>query len=86
MKTKLVELTKIKKPQKIDPNRLKRWMLERIKYKCMILITSLLEMKQGFNVVKRIIRSLPSEVLKTNLCDTYRRYKKKYGPELKVPL
>lgn len=63
---------------------MKRWMLERIKYKCMILVYSLLEMKKGYDFVKRIIRSLPLEILKTNLCEIYRRYKKKYGAEPKL--
>ena len=79
--TKMLEMVKMRKNNKKanDPNCLKRWMLERIKYKCMILVCSLLEMKQGFNVVKRVIRSLPLEVLKRNLSDIYRRYKKKFG-------
>lgn len=82
---KLIELSKTKKNNKIeDRNQLKRWMLERIKYKCMILVCSLLEMKQGYNVVKRVIRSLPLEVLKRNLSDIYRRYKKKYGATLQL--
>lgn len=83
-KTKLIELSKAKKVFKTNenPNILKRWMLERIKYKCMILVTSLLEKKQGYNVVKRIIRSLPLEVLKRNLCEIYRRYKKNHGSNI----
>jgi len=50
----------------------------------MILIYSLLEMKKGHDFVKRIIRSLPLEILKRNLSDIYRRYKKKYGSNLKL--
>ena len=45
----------------------------------MVLVTSLLEMKRNDNVVKRIIRSLPIEILKKNMSDLYKRYKKNYG-------
>lgn len=41
-------------------------------------------MKKGYDFVKRIIRSLPLEILKTNLCEIYRRYKKKYSAEPKL--
>lgn len=74
-----VEMAKLKRNNKsTSPDALRRWMLERIKYKCMILIYSLLEMKKGDDFVKRIIRSLPLEILKRNLSEIYRRYKKKY--------
>ncbi len=45
----------------------------------MILVNSLLEMKRTDNIVKRIIRSLPIEILKRNMVDLYKRYKKTYG-------
>lgn len=45
----------------------------------MVLVNSLLEMKHNDNIVKRIIRSLPIEILKKNIVDSYKRYKKTYG-------
>lgn len=48
----------------------------------MVLLNSLLEMKQNDNIVKRLIRSLPIEILKRNIVDSYKRYKKIYGVEL----
>ena len=44
----------------------------------MILVTSLLEMKKGENVTKRIMRSLPVEVLKRNMSKVYKKYKNLY--------
>ena len=80
----MVKLRKNQRP--LDPNQIERWMLERIKYKCMILVCSLLESKQGQSQseVNRIIKSLPLETLKNNLSNIYRRYKKKYGDNLKL--
>ncbi|KAL4492562.1 hypothetical protein ABPG72_007675 [Tetrahymena utriculariae] len=57
---------------------LKPWMLEQIKYKTMILVTSLLEMNSEPQVIKRIMRSLPLEVLRKNLIQVYRKHKKLY--------
>lgn len=48
----------------------------------MVLLNSLLEMKHNDNIVKRLIRSLPIEILKRNIVDSYKRYKKLYGVEL----
>lgn len=45
----------------------------------MVLVNSLLEMKHNDNITKRIIRSLPIEILKKNMTDLYKRYKKTYG-------
>ena len=39
-------------------------MLERIKFKCMVLVTSLLELNSDSLAIKRIMRSLPIEILK----------------------
>jgi len=58
---------------------LERWMLSRLKYKVMILLNSLLEMRSSDSVVSRIMRSLPLQVLKINLVKVYRKYKKTYG-------
>ena len=54
-------------------------MLERIKYKVMVLVTSLLELNSDSLAIKRIMRSLPIEILKKNLKSIYKKYKKLYG-------
>jgi len=58
---------------------LERWMLARLKFKVLILLNSLLEMRSSDSVVSRIMRSLPLQVLKVNLVKVYRKYKKTYG-------
>lgn len=55
-------------------------MLERIKYKVMVLVTSLLELNSDSLAIKRIMRSLPIEILKKNLTSIYKKHKKLYGP------
>lgn len=55
-------------------------MLERIKYKVMVLVTSLLELNSDSLAIKRIMRSLPIEILKKNLTQIYKKHKKLYGP------
>lgn len=45
----------------------------------MIMVTSLLELNSSSTVIKRIMRSLPLEVLKTNLKEIFKRYKELYG-------
>lgn len=55
-------------------------MLERIKYKVMVLITSLLELNSDSLAIKRIMRSLSIEILKKNMTSIYKRHKKLYGP------
>lgn len=54
-------------------------MLERLKYKCMVLVSSLLELNSDHMAIKRIMRSLPIEVLKENLIGVYRKHRKMYG-------
>lgn len=44
----------------------------------MLLVISLVEMKKDNSVLKRIIRSLPLEILKQNIITIYKRYKKFY--------
>ena len=44
----------------------------------MILVMSLVELKKENNVIKKIMRSLPLEVLKKNVITIYKRYKKMY--------
>lgn len=62
---------------------LEPWMLARLKYKIVTLLHSLLEMRSSDTViVKRIMRSLPLETLKTSLVKIYKNYKAKYGPTL----
>lgn len=46
---------------------MERWMLERIKYKSMVLVSSLLELNSDSLAIKRIMRSLPIDILKDNL-------------------
>ena len=58
---------------------LERWMLSRLKYKVLILINSLLEMRTSDTVIRRIMRSLPLEILKTNLVKVFRRFKKTHN-------
>ena len=57
---------------------LEAWMLSRLKYKVLILVNSLLERSSGA-VIKRIMRSLPLDVLKKNLTKIYKSYKNMYG-------
>jgi hypothetical protein len=45
----------------------------------MILVMSLLEQRRSDQIVKRIMRSLPMDVLKRNIAKIYKRYKKLYG-------
>lgn len=44
----------------------------------MILVMSLVELKKENTVIKRIIRSLPLEILKENIIKIFKRYKKMY--------
>jgi hypothetical protein len=53
-------------------------MLERLKYKCMVLVSSLLELNSDPNAIKRILRSLPLNVLKKNLIFIYKKHQKMY--------
>ena len=53
-------------------------MLERLKYKCMVLVSSLLELNSDPNAIKRILRSLPINVLKKNLIVIYKKHLKMY--------
>lgn len=66
---------------KLSDAPIERWMLERLKYKCMVLVTSLLELNSDDMAIKRIMRSLPIEVLKENLISVYKKYHKMYGDE-----
>ena len=45
----------------------------------MTLVISLVEMKKDNSVLKRIVRSLPLEILKQNIIWIYKKYKKLYG-------
>ena len=45
----------------------------------MILVISLVELKTDNTVIKKIMRSLPLEILKKNLQRIYKRHKKLYG-------
>ena len=47
--------------------------------KCMILVISLVELKTDNTVIKKIMRSLPLEILKKNIQRIYKRHKKLYG-------
>ncbi|CAD8210359.1 unnamed protein product [Paramecium octaurelia] len=73
---------KIKSGKSFKNNRIniKKYMLERIKYKVMVLVTSLLELNSDSLAIKRIMRSLPIEILKKNLTQIYKKHKKLYGP------
>ena len=62
-------------------NELSSWRIARIKYKTMILVLSLLEMRSGDSVIKRIMRALPIDVLKKNMIYVYTNYKEQYGNE-----
>jgi len=46
-----------------------------------ILVLSLLEMRKDDTVTKRIMRSLPIEVIKRNIAKIWKKYKKLYGTE-----
>jgi len=73
-KKKTQKLEKDKKNEELEP-----WMLARLKYKILILVNSLLEMRKSDAVVKRIMRSLPLDILKKNLIKIFKRYRKQYG-------
>jgi len=53
------------------------WMRERLRYKVLILVNSLMERSHS-SVVKRIMRALPLEVLKKNITTVYKKYKAMY--------
>lgn len=53
-------------------------MLERLKFKCMVLVYSLLELNSDKLAIKRILRSLPINVLRKNLIFIYRKHEKMY--------
>ncbi|CAD8066638.1 unnamed protein product [Paramecium sonneborni] len=63
---------------KVKTIQIDRWMLERLKYKCMVLVSSLLELNSDTNAIKRILRSLPINVLKKNLIIIYKKHQKMY--------
>ena len=44
----------------------------------MILVMSLVELRKENSVIKRIIRSLPLDILKDNIIKIYKRYKNMY--------
>ena len=48
-------------------------MIDKLKYKTLILVQNLLELNQSKEVIKRIIRSLPLDILKVNLIQIFRR-------------
>ncbi len=62
----------------LQTKELERWMLARLKYRILILINSLLEMRSSDLIIKRIMRTLPLEILQKNMVKVYRRYKKTY--------
>ena len=45
----------------------------------MVLTTSLLELNTDDSAIRRIMRSLPVDVLKENMISVYKNYKKEYG-------
>ena len=47
----------------------------------MILVSSLLEVNNDSSVMKRLLRSLPLDILKSNLVSIYKKYKKLYGKD-----
>ena len=55
-----------------------RWMLERLKYKIMVLVSSLLELNTDKFAIRRILRSLPISVLRKNLITIYKKHNKMY--------
>ncbi len=56
-----------------------KWMVARLKYKTLVLILSLLEMRKDTGVIRRILRSLPVDVVKKNLAHVWKVYKSMYG-------
>ncbi|EGR27978.1 hypothetical protein IMG5_185610 [Ichthyophthirius multifiliis] len=55
-----------------------------LKYKVMILVTSLLEQNSDSLVIKRVMRSLPLSTLKINLAIIYKRYKKTFKDQYTI--
>lgn len=43
------------------------WMIVRLKYKVMILVLGVLEMRKDDDIIKRVIRALPLDILKDNM-------------------
>lgn len=64
------------------------WMQERLKYKVLVLILSLLEMRETTGpesvILKRIMRSLPVNVLEKNMCRVFKMFKKIYKLEYTI--
>lgn len=57
-----------------------RGYIQRIKYKCLITLLSLLELSEDDpGIVNRIRRTIPLSVLTNNLTDLYDIYKKNYN-------
>ena len=64
------------------------WMIERLKYKVLVLILSLLEMRETIGpeaiILQRIMRSLPVNVLEKNMCRVFKKFKKMYQMEYTI--
>ena len=60
------------------------WMISRLQHKCLVLVLSILEMrdpKTDTHIVKRIIRNLSLEKLEFNLLKNYKMFEQIYGQE-----
>jgi len=58
---------------------IEKWQIARLKHKTFVLILSLLEMRHDKAIIKRIMRSLPADIIKKNLVTVWKRYKKMYN-------
>ncbi len=56
-----------------------KWMISRIKYKCLITLESLLEGNRDFKILKKMIKALPVQILKKNITWIYEKYRRIYG-------
>jgi inositol 1,4,5-triphosphate receptor type 1/inositol 1,4,5-triphosphate receptor type 3 len=60
---------------------MEKWMTARLKYKTLVIVLSLLERRKDELITKRIMRSLPIDILKRNIAKIWKGYKKQYGTD-----
>lgn len=62
----------------LQETELRKWQLARLKYKCSITLMSLLEARKDTKNIFRMMKSLPIEALKMNICDIYTMFNDQY--------
>ena len=66
-------------PRGNEEEKLQRWMVARLKYKCSITLISLLEARKDNDIVLRMFKSLHIDILKRNITDIYILFMKLYN-------